>query len=67
MVTKVSEKTFIGKGIIHVGLWKKKDKRTIYNLIYKDGTKGSAYIKRFAVTSMTRDREYEVSAGNKGS
>lgn len=67
MVTKVSDKTFIGKGIIHVGLWKKKDKRTIYNLIYKDGTKGASYVKRFAVTSMTRDREYEVTAGSPGS
>ncbi len=67
MVTKVSDKTFIGKGIIHVAIWKKKDKRTIYNLIYKDGKKGATYIKRFAVTSITRDREYDISAGNPGS
>ena len=66
-VTKVSDKTFIGKGIIHVAIWKKKDKRTIYNLIYKDGKKGATYIKRFAVTSITRDREYDISAGNPGS
>ena len=64
MVTKVSDKTFVGKGIIHVGLWKRKDARTIYNLIYKDGSKGPTYVKRFAVTSITRDREYFITAGN---
>ena len=67
MVTKVSDKTFTGKGIIHVAIWKKKDKRTIYNLIYKDGKKGATSITRFAVTSITRDREYDISAGNPGS
>lgn len=60
MVTKVEGKTFIGKNIIYVGIFKKKDKRTIYNLIYKDGTSGYSYMKRFAVTSMTRDRAYSV-------
>lgn len=67
MVTKVSDKTFVGKGIIYAGVWKKKDKRTIYNLIYKDGSKGATYVKRFAVTSITRDREYDIMAGNAGS
>ncbi|PWH81508.1 DNA gyrase/topoisomerase IV subunit A [Algibacter marinivivus] len=67
MVTKVGSKTFIGKDIIHVAVFKKKDKRTIYNLIYRDGKKGPSYIKRFAVTSMTRDREYDLTNGNKGS
>ncbi|MEP3838411.1 MAG: DNA gyrase/topoisomerase IV subunit A [Algibacter sp.] len=67
MVTKVDSKTFIGKDIIHVAIFKKKDKRTIYNMIYKDGTKGPSYIKRFAVTSVTRDREYDLTNGNKGS
>ncbi|APY09795.1 DNA topoisomerase IV [Seonamhaeicola sp. S2-3] len=67
MVTKVDAKTFIGKDIIHVAVFKKKDKRTIYNLIYRDGKKGPSYIKRFAVTAMTRDREYDVTNGNKGS
>lgn len=67
MVTKVDSKTFIGKDIIHVAVFKKKDKRTIYNLIYRDGKKGPSYIKRFAVTSMTRDREYDLTNGNKGS
>ncbi|NNJ81604.1 MAG: DNA gyrase/topoisomerase IV subunit A, partial [Flavobacteriaceae bacterium] len=67
MVTKVDSKTFIGKGIIHVAVFKKKDKRTIYNMIYKDGTRGATYVKRFAVTSITRDKEYDLSAGSKGS
>lgn len=67
MVTKVDTKTFIGKNIIHVAVFKKKDKRTIYNLIYRDGKKGSSYVKRFAVTSMTRDREYDLTNGSKGS
>ncbi|WNH09733.1 DNA gyrase/topoisomerase IV subunit A [Thalassobellus suaedae] len=67
MVTKVDSKTFIGKDIIHVEVFKKKDKRTIYNMIYRDGTKESSYIKRFAVTSITRDREYDLTNGNKNS
>jgi len=67
MVTKVDSKTFIGKDIIHVAVFKKKDKRTIYNLIYRDGKGGPSYIKRFAVTSMTRDREYDLTNGTKGS
>ncbi|MGC6431600.1 MAG: DNA gyrase/topoisomerase IV subunit A [Jejuia sp.] len=67
MVTKVDTKTFIGKGIIHVAVFKKKDRRTIYNMIYKDGAKGPSYIKRFAVTSITRDREYDLTNGNKSS
>ncbi|REG86094.1 DNA gyrase/topoisomerase IV subunit A [Winogradskyella sediminis] len=67
MVTKVDSKTFIGKNIIHVAVFKKKDKRTIYNMIYRDGKGGPSYVKRFAVTSMTRDREYDLTNGNKGS
>lgn len=67
MVTKVDSKTFIGKNIIHVAVFKKKDKRTIYNLIYRDGKSGPSYVKRFAVTSMTRDREYDLTNGNKAS
>ena len=67
MVTKVDSKTFVGKDIIHVAVFKKKDKRTIYNMIYRDGSKGPTYIKRFAVTSVTRDREYDMTNGNKGS
>ena len=67
MVTKVGSKTFIGKDIIHVAVFKKKDKRTIYNLIYRDGKSGPSYVKRFAVTSITRDREYDLANGNKAS
>ena len=67
MVTKVDSKTFIGKNIIHVAVFKKKDKRTIYNMIYRDGTKGASYVKRFNVTSTTRDKEYDLTNGNKGS
>ncbi|GAA3790753.1 DNA gyrase/topoisomerase IV subunit A [Corallibacter vietnamensis] len=67
MVTKVDTKTFIGKDIIHVAVFKKKDKRTIYNMIYRDGKSGPTYVKRFAVTSITRDKEYDLTNGNKNS
>jgi len=67
MMTKVDAKTFIGKDIVHIAIFKKKDKRTIYNLIYRDGKSGSSFIKRFAVTSTTRDREYDVTQGKKDS
>ncbi len=67
MVTKVDSKTFIGKDIIHVAVFKKKDTRTIFNMIYKDGAKGAAYVKRFAVTSITRDKDYDLTKGTKGS
>ncbi len=67
VITKVDSKTFIGKDIIHLEVFDKKDNRTIYNMIYKDGTKGPSYIKRFAVTSITRDKEYDLTNGSKGS
>jgi topoisomerase-4 subunit A len=67
MVTKVDAKTFVGKGIIHVAVFKKKDKRTTYNMVYKDGKSGPTYIKRFNVTSITRDKQYDLTAGNAGS
>lgn len=67
MVTKVDSKTFVGKEIIHVAVWNKNDKRTIYNMIYRDGKNGPSYQKRFAVTSITRDREYDLTNGSKGS
>lgn len=63
MVSKVDSKIFVGKNIIHVAVFKKKDKRTIYNMIYKDGKGGASYIKRFNVTSVTRDREYDLAQG----
>jgi len=67
LITKVDSKTFVGKGIIHVAVFKKKDKRTIYNMIYKDGARGATYVKRFAVTAVTRDKEYDLTKGTKGS
>jgi len=67
IVTKVDSKTFVGKNIIHVAVFKRRDKRTIYNMIYRDGTKGRSYVKRFAITSVIRDREYDLTQGNKGS
>jgi len=67
MVTKIGSKTFIGKNIIHVAIFKKKDTRTVYNVIYKDGISKASYIKRFSVTSVTRDKEYAITQGSKGS
>ena len=67
LITKVDSKTFVGKNIIHAAVFKKNDKRTIYNLIYKDGKSGFTYMKRFAVTSITRDKEYDLTTGAKGS
>jgi len=67
MVSKIDSKAFVGKNIIHIAVFKKKDKRTVYNLIYKDGKSGPTFMKRFSVTSVTRDKEYDLTAGNKGS
>ena len=67
MITRVSAKTFVGKGVIHLAIFKKNDLRTIYNLIYRDGKQGNTYMKRFPVKSITRDKEYDLTAGNKGS
>ncbi len=67
MVTKVDSKTFVDKNIIHVAVFKKKDKRTTYNLIYKDGRGGASYIKRFNVTSITRDKMYDLTNGKTSS
>ena len=67
MVTKVGTKTFVGKDIIHVAVFKKGDKRTIYNMIYKDGKTGISYMKRFFVSGISRDKEYDLTTGNKNS
>ncbi len=67
LVTKVADKKFIGKGILHVGVFKKNDERTIYHMIYQDGAKGPYYMKRFAVTGVTRDKEYDLTSGAPGS
>lgn len=67
MVTKVDDKTFIGKDIIHCAVWKKKDKRTIYNVVYRMGKTGPYYQKRFSVTSIIRDKEYPIASDIDGS
>ena len=67
MVTKVDAKNFVGKDIIHEAVFKKKDRRTVYNFIYKDGNRGPSYMKRFTVTGITRDKEYDLTNGSKGS
>ncbi|RYY30430.1 MAG: DNA gyrase/topoisomerase IV subunit A, partial [Sphingobacteriaceae bacterium] len=60
LVTKVQDKVFVGKDILHVAVFKKNDDRTVYNMIYKDGPSGISYIKRFSVTGVTRDKEYDL-------
>tara|TARA_B110000003_G_scaffold25735_1_gene24467 strand:- start:37886 stop:40549 length:2664 start_codon:yes stop_codon:yes gene_type:complete len=66
MVTKVDKKTFVGKDIIHVDVFKKKDERTTYNMIYSSGINKNSYVKRFHVTSATRDKEYDLTKNSKG-
>jgi topoisomerase-4 subunit A len=66
-VTKVAEKVFVGKDIIHAQVFKKNDERTVYNMIYKDGQSGVSYVKRFAILGVTRDKEYDLTKGSKGS
>ena len=63
MITPVADKKFVGKNVLYVNVFKKNDKRTIYNVTYRDGKEGTTYIKRFAVTSIVRDREYDVTQG----
>lgn len=67
MVTKVSDKKFVGKGIVHADVWKKGDTRTIYHVMYQDGLGGATMMKRFFVNSVTRDTEYDLTRGTKGS
>jgi topoisomerase-4 subunit A len=66
-VSKVSDKAFVGKGIIYISIFRKNDERTIYNMIYRDGTKGKSFAKRFAVSGVTRDKIYDLTKGSKGS
>ena len=66
-VTRIADKTFVGKDILHVNVWKKGDERTTYNMVYLDGKTGRAMAKRFNVTAITRDREYDLTKGHKGS
>jgi len=67
VVSKVSEKAFLGKDIIHVAVWKKGDNRTTYNVAYTDGISGWSFVKRFQITAITRDKEYDIIKGNKNS
>ena len=66
-VVKVEAKTFIGKDIVHVAVWKKNDKRTVYNMIYREGREGPYYMKRFSVTGVTRNTDYKLSSDKRGS
>lgn len=64
IVTRVSPKVFVGKDVLHIDVFDKNDNRTIYNMIYRDGKKGNYYVKRFNVTSITRDKEYNLTKGS---
>ncbi len=66
-IVRIAEKLFVGKNILYVNVFKKNDSRTIYNAVYRDGRKGACFIKRFNVTSMTRDKEYDLTQGTNGS
>ncbi len=66
-VIRVAEKVFVGKNVLHLQVFKKNDSRTIYNVVYRDGKKGFYYMKRFNVTSITRDKEYDLTQGTPGS
>lgn len=67
IVTKVAEKVYIGENVLYIDLFRKNDERTIYNLVYQDGKYGPAYVKRFAVKGITRDKEYDITKGANGS
>ncbi|MCU4176319.1 DNA gyrase/topoisomerase IV subunit A [Carboxylicivirga sp. N1Y90] len=67
LITKVTDKAFVGKNIMHITIFKKNDKRTIYNAVYRDGKAGNVYMKRFAVTGITRDKEYHITKETPGS
>ncbi|MEE0996714.1 MAG: DNA gyrase/topoisomerase IV subunit A [Paludibacteraceae bacterium] len=66
-IVKVAEKLYVGKNLLYVNVFKKNDKRTIYNVIYRDGKGGVSYMKRFAVTGVSRDKEYDITQGTPGS
>ncbi len=67
IITKVDEKMFVGKDIIHVDVFKRNDKRTMYNMVYRDGLNGDIMMKRCPITGITRDKEYDLTKGSKGS
>ena len=62
-VTKIADKSFVGKNIIHAGIFVRNDQRTIYNAVYRDGKNGNVYVKRFSITGVTRDKEYDITQG----
>ena len=66
-IVKVADKIFVGKNILHLAVFKKNDKRTVYNVVYRDGKTGPHYVKRFVVTGITRDKDYDVTQGTAGS
>jgi topoisomerase-4 subunit A len=66
-IVKISEKMFVGKNVLFLNVFKRNDNRTVYNVVYRDGKAGNSYIKRFIVTGVTRDKEYELTQGNPGS
>ncbi|NLA95026.1 MAG: DNA gyrase/topoisomerase IV subunit A [Bacteroidales bacterium] len=66
-VIKVAEKVFVGQNVLYLNVFKRNDKRTIYNVVYRDGKRGAYYIKRFAATGLTRDKEYDLTQGKDGS
>ena len=66
-IVRMAEKLFVGKNVLYLNVFKKNDSRTIYNVVYRDGKKGACFIKRFNVTSMTRDKEYDLTQGTDGS
>ncbi|HOI87012.1 MAG TPA: DNA gyrase/topoisomerase IV subunit A [Lentimicrobium sp.] len=67
LVTRVAEKFFVGENIIHIDVFRKNDERTVYNMVYQDGKSGGAFVKRFSVLGVTRDKEYDLTQGTKGS
>lgn len=66
-VSRVADKAFVGKDLIHIAVFRKNDERTVYNMIYRDGKSGSVFMKRFPVTGVTRDKQYDLTKGTKGS
>jgi topoisomerase-4 subunit A len=66
-IVKVAEKLYVGKNLLYLNIFKKNDKRTVYNVVYRDGRAGFSYIKRFAVTGVSRDKEYDITRGETGS
>lgn len=66
-VTRISEKAFVGKGVIHIAVFRKDDERTVYHLVYQDGPRGKVFVKRFTAGGVTRDKAYDLTRGTKGS